>query len=102
MNEQLKYPYLKFYFYASSSNPVLVISKETYDELCGYEPMQYKLENWEAFDKNQRASHDSYQRGLDKNGHINQLRKIAISSDEDFLKQRELIENDPNFIKWYE
>lgn len=102
MNDRPKYPRLKFYLYKARTNQIHVISKETYDELNGYEPMQYRPENWESYDKNQKASYDSFQRGINAQGYLDQIHKIAVSSEEDFLKQKALIEKDPDFVKWYE
>lgn len=93
-------PHLKFFIEKTSKNPISIMSKAQYDELNSYEPMMYKPENWELFDRKQRETFENYQNDIEKNGYIKQINKIAVLNQEDFENKREKIESNEGFVEW--
>lgn len=101
MKEEINHPHLRFYMVNVDKNPIKIMSRETYDELNSYEPMQYRPENWERFNKNQLEDFDFFERQLELDGHIPQVDKIAVLNHQDFLDKKSKIESGDGFVKWF-
>lgn len=77
------------------------MKKLEYDELHGYEPMMYRPENWEKFDKRQKEEFEFYKNQLKELGYVPQVEKIVVSNHEDFLSKKEGIEKEDGFVRWF-
>jgi len=96
------YAHLRFFLRKVTRNPFSILSREEYDELHGYELMQYRPENWEYFDKIQKARHANAELILQNVGFIEQVGKIAVLNDADFELRKLTVEDEPGFIRWIE
>lgn len=100
MNKDI--PHLRFYIKNQKEIPMSIMSRESYDELNSYEPMMYKPENWESFNKTQIKEFDCFNKQLIVDGYIPQVHKIAVLNHKDFLDKKDKIESEDGFVKWFE
>jgi hypothetical protein len=77
-----------------------ILSREYYDQLNSYEPMMYRPENWESFNKNQIKEMAWFKEVLQELGHIPQVQKISVLNHEDFLSKKYKVESEEGFVKW--
>lgn len=79
-----------------------VMTKMNYDELNSYEPMQYRPEDWEKFHAKQLKEYAWFEKQLAAFGFIEQIGKIAVLNEQDFLDKKESIEAEEGFVRWFE
>jgi hypothetical protein len=94
-------PHLRFYLETIKEIPMSLMSRESYDELNSYEPMMYRPEKWESFHKHQILHMDYYNHQLETVGCINQVGKIAVLNNDDFLSRKGEVESKDGFVKWF-
>jgi hypothetical protein len=95
-----EYPQLRFYYHNVYESPVKIWSRESYDEANGWAMTMYRPENWESFHRKQLEDVKFFEDELRKNGHILQIGKVAVESEEHFLTCKERIEAEDGFVKW--
>ncbi|MDW0323525.1 MAG: hypothetical protein QN632_08710 [Nitrososphaeraceae archaeon] len=96
----LDQPHLRFYLYNTTEIPMKLLSKEDYMECSSYEPMVYRPENWDSFNEKQLEHYKYFEDELNRNGHLVQVGKIAVSNNQEFLERKHLIEEKDTFDRW--
>jgi len=94
--------HLRFFIKREIKNPCFIMSREDYDLANSYEPMQYRPEHWESFDKRQRKHFDEFERLLSEKGYFIQVGKFAVMNEQDFQDRKMTVEYEPGFIRWIE
>lgn len=102
MKEHTQYPRLVFYKKKTTVNPYVILSKEKYDELHELEPMQYLPENWTYYNKNQINNFNDCQKALDDGEFVLHVCTLAVSSYDEFLKEKKEVEKEDGFAGWFD